>query len=61
MGQIKQFAVELAQMVYDRKMKDRDIIETFKARGFDVDWIKDQIIVVRNEPQIYRTMGGSSD
>ncbi len=60
MGQIKEFAIDLARMVYMRRMSDRDIVETLMTRGFtDREWLRNQIRIVRDNPGIYKTMMGA--
>lgn len=60
MGQIKEFAIDLARMVYIRRMTNNDIVDHLLSKGFDdEEWVRNQISIVRDFPEIYRSMAGA--
>ena len=62
MGRVKEFALWLAESVYLLGMSDEAIISACRLQDMDADninrkqWIKAQIDVVRDNPQIYEAM-----
>lgn len=62
MGGMKAFASKLAKMVYERRMTDQQIIGEFanSPQAPDELWLRQQIRVVRQNPQIYKAMAGVS-
>ena len=59
MGYMKQFAIDLATMVYQLEWKDNEIIAHYRAKHYDTNWIERQIKVVRAEPALYKIMVGA--
>ena len=59
MGRVKEFALWLADCVYQRQMSDRSIIESVNlnnSHGQHDDfnrWLREQIQIVRKNPQLY--------
>lgn len=62
MGGMKAFASRLAKMVYERRMTDQQIVDEFghNPQSPDELWLRQQIRVVRQNPQIYKAMAGVS-
>ena len=58
MGRMKEYAVYLSRLVYQQKMSDEQIINTTVTElGIEsTDWIKDQIKVIREHPELYKEM-----
>ena len=65
MGRVKEFALWLADCVYQRQMSDRSIIESVNlnnTHGQHDDysrWLREQIQIVRKNPQLYESSDGT--
>ena len=59
MGRVKEFALWIAECVYQRQMSDEAIVESVNLvnpyeQYDDINcWLRKQIQVVRNNPQLY--------
>lgn len=57
MGRVKEWGMEIANMVFDREWDTGRIVKIFKSRAahmnfeIDVAWLYDQIQAVRDNPQ----------
>ena len=64
MGQVKQFAVWIAECVYVRRMSDQKIFESIPLTGSEqeqdpiIHWLREQITTVREHPDIFSQMVG---
>ena len=61
MGKVKsQFAPQLARMVYERRLSDFEIVQEYSNHPNPPNelWLRQQIRVVRSNPQIYKPMTG---
>ncbi|MHC4311258.1 MAG: hypothetical protein ACYSW3_02160 [Planctomycetota bacterium] len=59
MGGMKAFAIRLAKMIYIRRLKDNEIVQTLNIP--DEDWVRAQIKIVREHPEIYKDMAHAGD
>lgn len=59
MGRMKEFGMRVAQMVYQERKSDKQILQDLKHNNPDIDtaWLKKQISNVRNNPDIWRPYG----
>lgn len=62
MGRVKEFAVWLAECVYQFEMNDEEIISACRLKdtyGDSLDpkhWLQEQIDTVRDNPQVYQNL-----
>lgn len=58
MGQMKRFGMRLARMVYEDRMSDADIIKTYQHSmpTASIEWLKEQIKSVRDNPEMWRPL-----
>jgi hypothetical protein len=62
MGKVKELAMWLAESVYIRQWSDYEIMTILTSRYPDIqkdgldDWLHEQIQVVRENPQLYKSM-----
>lgn len=56
MGQMKQFGMKLANMVYADRMTDEAIIKSYlqSMPVTSVEWLKEQIKSVRDNPKMWK-------
>lgn len=60
MGKMKQFGILVASMVYDRRLRNEQIIGELKSiyPRTSVSWLADQVRAVRADPKTWRDFGG---
>lgn len=62
MGKMKQFGMELARMVYIRRMSDDQIVNQYmnKSPKPPEGWLREQIQAVRKNPGMWRELANRS-